>query len=305
MPQPARGAVDEPLHDERRDRAPHAAIRPHGRLVGGDAQALGVIVRHAIGPGQERDDLDDLDAERPRIDRVGADVGQDPRAEPEDRPGGVHAQLGVDDLVPGLGAGQQIFAAVADPLDRPPEREGQRAHRDLLGVEHGLDAEAAAHVGRDDPDAAGRQAQHLGQALAHDPRNLRGGPERQQPGGRAMLGQAGAILHGDAGVPVEAEAIADDVGGAGQRARHIALAERAREEQVGGRRLVDERTRRLERPLEVRDHGQRRVLDVDQLQGVLGGVAALGDDHGHGFTHVADLLAGQRRELGGPVAAHP
>ena len=48
---------------------------------------------------------------------------------------------------------------------------------------------------------------------------------------------------------------------------------------VPGRVLVDEWGAFGHRLLDVDDDRQRLVLDVDQLEGVLGKVAALGDDH--------------------------
>ena len=107
-----------------------------------------MVVRHAIRTRQERDDLDDFDARRPRIDRVGPDVGDDLRAQPGDPSITVDRQLGVDDLVPGLRRRHEVFAPVPDPADGTPERPGQRADDQLFGIHHALDAEASTDVWR-------------------------------------------------------------------------------------------------------------------------------------------------------------
>src|SRR5437764_11721472 len=45
------------------------SVRSHRRLVRRDAPGLATVVREAVGPRQEADDLDDLDRGRPRMDR--------------------------------------------------------------------------------------------------------------------------------------------------------------------------------------------------------------------------------------------
>jgi hypothetical protein len=64
----------------------------------------------------------------------------------------VHAELGLDDLVPRVGGRQQVLPPVTDPLDRPAQATGHDAGRDFLGIERRFGAEAAAHVGRDHAD---------------------------------------------------------------------------------------------------------------------------------------------------------
>ena len=51
-------------------------------------------------------------------------------------------------VVTGVAGGQQVLAAVLDPLDRRArQRPRHPAQRHVLGIEPGLDAEPAAHVG--------------------------------------------------------------------------------------------------------------------------------------------------------------
>jgi hypothetical protein len=50
----------------------------------------------------------------------------------------------------------------------------------------------------------------------------------------------------------------------------------------------------LDRLVHVEHHGQQVVVDVDELDGVLGGDLAAGDDHRDGLTDVVDLVHGDR-----------
>ena len=48
--------------------------------------------------------------------------------------------------------GQQVFASVVDPADRPPETARQRNHHQLLGIDRVFHAKTAADIGRDHMD---------------------------------------------------------------------------------------------------------------------------------------------------------
>ena len=116
---PARGPIHQAFQYERGDRAAHAAVGTHRRLARRHAAVARSVVRHAVRPGQKADRLDRLDRGRPRVDRVSADVRDDVRTQAGNRPIAVKRELGIDDLVPCLCRGQQVFAPVADPLDGP------------------------------------------------------------------------------------------------------------------------------------------------------------------------------------------
>src|SRR5207245_10119491 len=109
------GAVYQPLDHENRGRPPDAAIGTERRLAGRDAARTSAIGRDPVRPRQEAERLHGLDGGGPRIDRVGADIRGDLRTEPDDRPVAVHAELGLDDLVPGVRGRKEIPAAIADP----------------------------------------------------------------------------------------------------------------------------------------------------------------------------------------------
>ncbi len=298
-PEPARGSIHQALDHEHGGRPPDATVRPERRLAGRHAARPPPIGRYLVGPGQEADRLHRLDGSGPRIDRVGADVGGDLRAKPDDGAVRVQAELGVDDLVPGVRGREQVLAAIADPLHRAPESSRHHARGDLLGVERSLGAEAAAHVVRDHADLVLRHAQQVGQDVAHETGALRGRPQGERLAAGRVVREAAAVFHADRRVPVETKPLAHDERRAGQRAVDVTAGELAAHEQVRPGVLVQHRARRIERLVGVLHDRQRLELHDDVLDGVLGHVAALGRDHHDRLTHVTHLAEGQRRKARG------
>ena len=90
-----------------------------------------------------------------------------------------------------------------------------------------------------------------------------------------------------------AQPVPDDDVGLGEVAVHVAEVEAALVGAVRLQRLVHQRGPGVQRALRVGDRGQRFVFDLDQLQRVLGQVAAVRDDHRDALAGVADLLRGQ------------
>ena len=64
-------------------------------------------------------------------------------------PSSSQRQLGVRDVVAAVRVGEERFAALGRPLDRPADALARPHERHVLGVEEDLRAEAAADVGRD------------------------------------------------------------------------------------------------------------------------------------------------------------
>ena len=87
-------------------------------------------------------------------------------------------ELDLLQLVAAVVGDLRVLAARLDPLHRPAELERDDLHReDLLAVELQLGAEAAADVGRDDPDLVLRDAGRQRQQHPHDVRDLGGRPQ--------------------------------------------------------------------------------------------------------------------------------
>ena len=302
--QPARRPIHQTFQYEGGDRAAYAAVGTNRRLARRHAAVARPVVRHAVRPGQKADRLDRLDRGRPRIDRVGADVRGDVGPQAGNRPVAVEREFGIDDLVPRLGRGQQVFAPVADPLDGPFEQPGEGAQHDLFGIERGLRAEAAAHVRGHDPNAVLRQVEQIGQRVAQQARTLRGRTQRQLSYAGIVLGQAAAALHAHRGVAPKPEPPVHAQRGPGEGGVDVTAREFARQQHVGAS-LVMQRDGLGSGGLDrIVRHGQRLVLDLDPFRGVFGHVAAFRHHHGDRFADVADLLDRQGREGRLPIFVH-
>ncbi len=106
-----------------------------------------------------------------------------------------------------------------------------------------------------------------------------------------------AAFHRRRRVAVVMEAALELVRGARERGIDVALADGEGADQVGGEFVVDHRCARAQRRFRVDHRRQRIEIEADQLGGVLGGVAALRQDHGDRLADVADLVVGEQRLL--------
>ena len=190
---------------------------------------------------------------------------------------------------------QQVLAAVLDPLHRPARQLRQHAARDLLGEQVPLDAEAAADVGRDDADAVLRHLQRVGEARAHEVRDLRRRPDRQLVVGRVVLRDAPAVLERDARAPVRDQVEVEHAVRLVEHPVGLADLEVALDEEVVLPAVVQADRARADRGADRVQHLERRVLDRDQVDGVLGDVAVVGDDRDHGLAHEPHPVDRQRR----------
>ena len=168
----------------------------------------------------------------------------------------------------------------------------------VLGVEAELQAEAAADVGSDDANAPLVERQALRQLLADQMRRLGGGVDLQRARAGAPMGDDAARLHRQRAHPVHMEAPFDHDRGRGHAALRLAGALHVAGQQVGGQRLgVQHRRVGGERAERVGHVRQRLVVDVDQLQRVLGEGAA-GRDHAHHRLALVDRLVARERVIG-------
>ena len=120
------------------------------RLVRVRARRLDVRRRDVVGAG---DDVEEAGLALRRL-RVGEErpvVGEHLHAQADDLPV-LERQLAVHVVVAGEAGRDQVSGAVLDPLHRPADQERGRRRDDVAGVDRHLVAEAAAQVGRDDPD---------------------------------------------------------------------------------------------------------------------------------------------------------
>ena len=218
--------------------------------------------------------------DRPRR-RVRADVLHVVERRGEERPVRVEGEPGLAVLVPCRARGLQVLPAVLDPLERDGHLARREQHADVLAQRHDLLPEAAADVAGDHPHAVLGDAEQPGGEHPHLVRCLRGRPHGQLAAAPRPFRDQPAGLHRDGALRLLPDRLADHVRGAvvgvgdglGGRAGEFAR-------QVAGVALVHERFRRPGGRV-VGDRGQRLVVHVDQLGGVLREVAAVRHDEGH------------------------
>ena len=142
-------AVEQALHGKGALGIAGAAHRHGGDLVGLDHAYVNLKGRQHVGTGQRRRRVvGKVDALR----RVGAFVVDHVSAHAEQVAVFVEGDLEIPILVAFLHGGEEMLAPILDPLDRPPQQETGRGERHLLRIHDELGAEAAADVGRHDPE---------------------------------------------------------------------------------------------------------------------------------------------------------
>ena len=204
-------------------------------------------------------------------------------------------------LGPSVTEAHHRLAAGLGPAHRALEALAELAEGDLLRVGPDLGAEAAADVGRADPDLVGLQLvagdvdalDALGVLRRHplveppvDPRRRRAA-HLERARGDALVDE----LPGRRDLAVGEELVAGEVGSAERRRVEHDVA-------AGGLVEVDGGAQRL---LGVDDRVEDVVVDDHGLGGVRGLRAGLGDDGGDRLADVADPVAGEDRAGDGRV----
>ena len=202
------------------------------------------------------------------------------------------------DVVAPMRVGHETFRAFGRPLDRPPDLAGGPGHDRLFGVVVDLRSEAAADVGRDDPQPRFGDVQHKGAHQQTDHMRVLARRVERVFAGRAIeLADRGARLHrvGDEAVVGEVEL--DDPrrlgkGGLdrGEIAEMPVVAEIARRLGVHLRRARLQR-RRPGRWRQVPRHNRHSTSSAASRAWA----SALGDHDRHRVAHIADPVNRQHR----------
>ena len=103
-------------------------------------------------------------------------------------------QLAAHVVVAGEAGRDEVAGAVLDPLHRPADQERGRRGDDVAGVDRHLVPEAAAQVGRDDPDLVLGQARDERKERPVRVRGLRGHVDRRLARRRVDVRDAAAAL---------------------------------------------------------------------------------------------------------------
>ena len=155
---------------------------------------------------------------------IGAHIGLGRDLERQELAVLVHRHLGVADVVPSVGVGDEAFRTLRRPLDRTVDlRRGPGDDR-FLGVVIDLRAEAAAHIRSDDPQLVLRDREH---ERAHQQPDhmgvLAGGVERVAVVRGVVFTDCGPRFHRVRDQPVVDDIDLGDMGGAGEHLVHLGL----------------------------------------------------------------------------------
>ena len=201
-------------------------------------------------------------------------------------------QLDLLHVVPSVRRRLVVLAARLAPLDGSPEPHAAEDGDEVGGVGGDLAAKPAAYLRRDHPDLVFAQPAHERRQEPHDVRILRRVPERQLPGGRGVAGQRRSRLHRVRDQPLLNDAVRHHDLGVLEGGVDVATRHHPVERLVARDLLMQLRGARLRRGLRVGHRRQRLVIDLDQLERVLGGVSVLGHDHRDDVADVAHHVLG-------------
>ena len=277
----------------------------------GASRAAQRVDRHRVG--EERLDLDvdrggcvrsrEEDAVQVRRDagseggQVRAQVGFGGYAQPQEGAVRGKRHLGRADVVAAVGVRLECVETLAGPLDGPAELPGGPGQDRLLRVVRDLRSEAAAHVGRHDPQLVLREAEDEG--------------AEEQPGEVGVLARCVECVFVRRWIEVRDGRARLDCVGDEAIVHHIDrdYVFRAFEGRVGGcfvadlpvvadvaGRVVEDQSRAI--GLGCFDRGHRRkllVVHIHQVGRRLGLLHRVGHDDGDAVTHVAYLAQRERR----------
>ena len=309
--QPVGQHVHQPLDGEDGLGLPEPPVPPDGALVGDRALQLEGVVGQVVGVGQHAGG-DHRGRAPQHVDLGRSHVGHDADPQAQHPAVGPVGHLGLVYLLPGVDARREVLEPVLLPHHRVSDPHGDQRHQRLLAHEVVLHPEAAAHVGGDHPHLGLAQPGDLADGGPQHVGRLGGGVQGEAAPGRVELAQRPVALQRQARDPVVDEALAQHPVGGGEGAVHVAVAARHVQEHVVGPVVVDQRGAGGQGGLGIDHRRQVLVLDGDQLQGVLGDVAALGHHRGDGLAHEDHLVDGHDRPLdlaqggdGGQVVVEP
>ena len=138
------GDVEQPLAKEVSLEAAGAAIGSRRRLVGHHQRHVDAHVRNAVRPGEHLRDV--ARGRRPVGADIGALIGAGASAQRQDRAVPVARDLQFTFGIAGMIGGEQMLAAILDPLHRPAGEACRERDQKVLRIEFAARAEAAADV---------------------------------------------------------------------------------------------------------------------------------------------------------------
>ena len=283
--------VHQALVGEVHLRLPVPSVRPDRGLVRDDHSALDEAVVDLVRPVEhDRRELRRPEGGVQAAEVVGVHVGHR-----NDAAVGLRSDAVVVDGLARVRGCAEVLEAILDEPDGPDEGHGVQAGEEILGVDPELQPEAAANVGRDDPDRLLAEAERLGQLLADEVRDLGRHVDVERARAGSPLREHGSRLHRQAGHAVDDEATGHDDVRVGETRLDVARALRVADEEVRVEHVgVDDRSAGRQRRGDVAHVRQGLVLDLEQVERVLCDVPASGGDADDGLALVRGDVVHQR-----------
>ena len=279
---PLGGEIEQRLARGDADRVADAAILRGRHAVQIDDPRHRPVVGVLVGPAGDIQDLVGLEHAGPRVLRVGADARQVVDLERGDLavPGDRHARP--DPVLPRMDVGDEGFEPVGDELDRPVERYGERAGRDLVAIGVDLEPERAADIGRDDADVVLVHRKVPREHGLDHVRHLAGGVDGEPLRALVPVREQRARLQADRGVAAELVGLLDRHRVLrGEGGVDVAVVDVAPPGEVVAEPGMQHRRPGAERGFLVDDDGKLLPLHLDKLGRVLGFRPGARADHRH------------------------
>ena len=198
-------------------------------------------------------------------------------------------------MVAAVDGGEEVLRAALDPLHRPAGVDGGGRGDDLFAVDVELAAEAAADLGRDDAHLLLRHAHAACEQRFEQVRDLGRGPDGQGLRARPRSAPRRRAAPSGSGTSRWLTMRCLTTTSASGKARSAASASPTGmvAAMLVPKSWMHELGALFERLLRVSHAGQLLVVDLDEVGGVAGQIAVVGDDGGDRFALVADCVGGE------------
>ena len=288
----ARHHVKQPLAEEIRLEAPGRPHGAHGRLAGHVHVDGNGNVADAIRAGQK------LRRFRRHHSPAGTDIGShvamDVTAQRKDDALAGGGDLEVAVHLARVVGGDEVLAAILDPLDRPADMTRCERNEEVLGIKFAADAKPSADIDFDQVDRVFGHRQHRREDATIEEGHFCGAEYDQPALVRVPLGDEAAGLQRHCGETMTVKALAAGVIRLGEC--RIGIAERyGVSYRAVAAALLEQQRPVLGRGMPVGERRQPLDVDVDRVEGVLGQRLSIGDDHRDRLADVADLVLGDHR----------
>ena len=217
----------------------------------------------------------------------------------------IQGQRALDLDVARLEIGEEGFATRGIPFHRPPDTACRPGQHGIFGIDRRTHAEAAADIAGDHAHLVHRHAETRGDGEFDAVNALAHRMDGVAIARAIVFAEGDARLHRRAADALITRGQAHDA----MRARESGVSRRAiairrRDQQIAGAIFPERRRARRQRRGRIDRGGQRRVIDRDQLGGVLRGSETLGDDESGGFADIAHAIQRDRRLQGRRAVRH-